>query len=233
MGHVPTAARGSTPTAGPERAHRYPPQTPSVDPESRAWIDRLRAQGAERESALAALHALLLRAARFEVDRRRVRTGFLRADDSADIALQAADDALVSVLRRLDSYRGDSRFTTWAYKFAILEASVAVRKRQWQRREQPQSEERWSAMPAGGPSTEDGAESRELLVAIRRAVEESLSERQRQVFVALALNEVPIDVLAERLATTRGALYKSLHDARKNLRERLTQEGFDLQGDGR
>jgi RNA polymerase sigma-70 factor (ECF subfamily) len=133
----------------------------------------------------------------------------------------------VAVLARLDSYRGDSRFTTWAYKFALLEAAVAVRRRAWQERELPVAEERWSALGSDGPSAQQGAEARELLSALREAVDRVLSERQREVLTALALNEVPIDVLAERLATTRGALYKSLHDARRKIREELGRRGLD------
>jgi RNA polymerase sigma-70 factor (ECF subfamily) len=48
------------------------------------------------------------------------------------------------------------------------------------------------------------------------------------VLVAITINGVPIDVLAERLNTTRGALYKTLHDARKKLRAELITNGFDI-----
>ena len=99
----------------------------ALDEESRAWLRELRAEGAAREAAVARLHGLLLRAAKFEVARRRPAMRSLRGDELDDIAMEAADDALMSVLRRLDDFRGTSRFTTWAYKFALLEAAVRLR----------------------------------------------------------------------------------------------------------
>ena len=91
-----------------------------LDPESREWLRTLRAEGRERDDAVARLHALLLRGARFECARRRATLPHLRGGDLDDLAQQAADDALVSILARLDVFRGESRFTTWAYKFALL-----------------------------------------------------------------------------------------------------------------
>jgi RNA polymerase sigma-70 factor (ECF subfamily) len=171
------------------------------------------------------LRALLLRAARFEVGRRRAAAPHVR-DDLDDVAAQAADDALLAVLRKLDGYRGESRFTTWAYKFALLEAAVKVRRLQWQGRELPQEPERWEQTAATGPSPESRAEMAELLRAVREAIDTDLTPRQREVLVSLAVNGVPIDVLAERLGTTRGALYKTLHDARRKLRARLAERGL-------
>lgn len=194
-----------------------------LDPESRDWLDALRARDAE---AVARLHALLLRAARFEVSRRRPTLPHLRGDDFDDVANQAADDALVSVLRRLDDFRGASRFTTWAYKFALYEAAVKLRRREWQGRELPLEPESWTLFSATGPTPERDAEQRELLDELQRAVGGLLSERQRSVLVAVALNGVPIDVLAERLGTTRGAVYKTLHDARTKLRRHLVECGL-------
>jgi RNA polymerase sigma-70 factor (ECF subfamily) len=203
-------------------------QPPAADGESRAWVAALRAQGAERERAVARLHELLLRAARFEVRRRAAAVPHLR-EILEDVAQQSADDALVAVLAKLDTFRGDSRFSTWAYKFAVLEAAVAVRRRAWQGREVPLEYEQWPRLEAGSQSGPgEQAETGELLGAVREAIDAELSPRQRDVLVAVTLNGVPIDVLAERLDTTRGALYKTLHDARRKLRERLAAGGFDL-----
>src|SRR5262249_36136145 len=144
-----------------------------------------------------------------------------------DLAVQAADDAVVAVLDRLDDYRGDSRFTTWAWKFAFYEACAAVRKRSWLGREVPVEGDGWEGL--GREATPDvSAEHAELLAELKRAVDEVLTPHQRSVFVALALNEVPIDVLAERLGTSRGALYKTLHDSRMRLRETLAGAGLGL-----
>jgi RNA polymerase sigma-70 factor (ECF subfamily) len=131
----------------------------------------------------------------------------------------------VAVLGKLDSYRGASRFTTWAYKFALLEAGVRVRRRAWQAREVVLEPESWPSFEDEGASVERGHEAAELLGALQGAVREALTPHQRDVFTALALNEVPIDVLSERMGTTRGALYKTLHDARRKLRAELTATG--------
>src|SRR4051812_25865334 len=192
------------------------------------WLDRLRAEGAARQAAVAELHELLLKAARFEISRRAADLPHLRGGDLEDLAQQAADDALVAILRKLDEFRGESRFTTWAYKFALLEAAVKVRRRAWQGREIPLEEEAWSGLADARAPAERGAEDRELFAAVREEIERSLSPRQREVLVAVALNDVPIDVLSERLQTTRGALYKSLHDARRKLRAALAERGLGL-----
>ncbi len=168
-------------------------------------------RGPQREAAIADLHALLLRAARFELGRRGL------SDD--DLATEAADDALMAVLAKLDQFRGASRFTTWVYKFALLEAGVKARRRAWRGREVAIDEERWPQIPDGALSAHERLEQAELLRAIQRAVRSDLTPHQREVFVALALNGVPIDVLADRLGSTRGALYKTLHDARRKLRD--------------
>jgi RNA polymerase sigma-70 factor (ECF subfamily) len=198
------------------------------DPESREWLRSLRAEGSDRDAAVTRLHALLLRAARFEVARRRPTLPHLRGNDLDDIANHAADDALVSVLARLDSFRGASRFTTWAYKFALLEAAVKLRRRAWQGREVPLEPESWALFSGAGLAPEEEAEQSELLTELQRGIENALTPHQRRVLVALALNGVPIDVLAERLNTTRGALYKTLHDARRKLRQYLEDHGLSL-----
>ena len=189
--------------------------------ESDAWISALRSEGAERDRATARLHQLLLRAARFEVGRRRAALAHVRGEALEDIATQAADDALMAVLSKLDDFRGASRFTTWAYKFALLEAAVKLRRRAWQEREVVLGEKGWSAFSDRRSSAHEELERAELLGKLQEAIERSLTPHQREVFVALALNEVPIDVVADRMGTSRGALYKTLHDARRRLRAEL------------
>jgi RNA polymerase sigma-70 factor (ECF subfamily) len=181
-------------------------------------LDALRGPPGSRDDAIAELHALLLRAARHELGRRSGMLAHVPNGEVDDLAMQAADDALVAVLAKLDTFRGASRFTTWAYKFALLEAGVKARRRAWHGREVALDDEGWLLARDTGPSVERIAESNELLRAIRDAVRTDLTPHQREVFCALALNGVPIDVLAERLETTRGALYKTLHDARRKLR---------------
>jgi RNA polymerase sigma-70 factor (ECF subfamily) len=200
----------------------------ALDAESAEWVAALSSSGSARDEATARLHALLLRAARFEVARRRRTLGERDPGGDEDLAMHAAGDALLAVLRKLDSYRGDSRFTTWAYKFALLEAAVKVRRRTWRGREVPLEEEGWAQLPDPRASPGADAEMAELLGAVRGAIAEALTEHQRSVLIAITLNDVPIDVLAERLGTTRGALYKTLHDARRKLRARLASDGLEL-----
>ncbi len=199
-----------------------------LDVDSHEWPRSLRAVGRTGDEAVARLHALLLRAARFEVARRRSGLPHLRGNELDDIANEAADDALVSVLRRLDDFRGDSRFSTWAYKFAVLEAAVKLRKRAWQARELPVEPEAWRLFANIDLEPDAQIEQRELLAALQTAIAETLTPHQRRVLVALALNDVPIDVLAERLESTRGALYKTLHDARQQLRAQLGERGLTI-----
>jgi RNA polymerase sigma-70 factor (ECF subfamily) len=198
----------------------------SAESQSQAWLSALRSPGAEREHAIAKLHELLLRASRFELGRRRAALSHVRGEELDDIAMQAANDALMAVLAKLDDFRGASRFTTWAYKFALLEAGVKLRRRAWQGREVVLEPEGWTGFADSRGTVHKELEQSELLDALRDAIAEKLTPHQRQVFVALALNEVPIDVLAERLDTTRGALYKTLHDARRKLRGELVASGL-------
>jgi RNA polymerase sigma-70 factor (ECF subfamily) len=225
---VPRAPRGAPSMAALPKNTSLGTTRVAQDEESRAWLRALRSEGHAREEAMARLHQLLLRAARFEVARRRATLAHLRGGDLDDLAHQSADDALVALLAKLDDYRGESRFTTWAYKFALLEAAVKLRRRAWQGREVPIEPEHWSVIPTGESSPAGSTEQGELLGRLQEAIESELSPHQREVLVATTLNGVPIDVLAERLNTTRGALYKTIHDARKKLRAHLVRAGFEV-----
>ena len=209
-----------------------PMETPKAESgsaaSSRNLHERLSAGGPQREAAVVELHAMLLKAARFEVNRRRASLAHLRGDDHEDLAQQSADDALLAVLGKLGEFRGESRFTTWAYKFALLEAGVKVRRRAWQGREVPLEDEAWGVLADARRGVSGEAETRDLIEALGEEIERSLSARQREVLVAVTLNDVPIDVLAERRGSSRGALYKTLHDARRKLRAALSERGFDV-----
>jgi RNA polymerase sigma-70 factor, ECF subfamily len=210
--------------AVPSSSPDVPGTLPAPDPASRAWLRRLRGTGADRDGAIGELHDLLMAAARHEVRRRAGGGG---GADLDDLARQSADDALVAILRKLDDFRGESRFTTWAYKFALLEAGVRTRRRAWQDREVALDTDAWSRIADRGDTPDQDAETRELLGAIGTAIEHALTPHQRRVLVAITLDDVPIDVLAERLGSTRGAVYKTLHDARRTLRAELAAGGHD------
>lgn len=197
-----------------------------LDDDSARWVADLSTGGVARERRLPELHALLLRAARHETRRRRAWIGGAGEPELDDIAQQAASDALLAIVAKVDSFRGASRFTTWAYKFVVYEVSVKLRRHQWSGRPLPGEEgaiERAGARVAAGPDVK--AEQRDAIAVLRRAMDEVLTERQRTVFVALALNEVPADGVAAILGTNRNAVYKSLHDARRKLRASLEAAG--------
>jgi len=152
---------------------------PGCDGESRFWLQRLRSDGHERDQARGELRELLLRAAGFELNRRAATLPHLRGDRD-DLAQQSADDALVAILSKLADFRGEARFTTWAYKFALLEAAVKVRRLAWQGREILLESEHWDLIADTGSSPEQGAETSELLAAIRDAIKHTLTPHQRK-----------------------------------------------------
>jgi RNA polymerase sigma-70 factor (ECF subfamily) len=196
-----------------------------VDRESAQWLEQLRQGHPQREQAVARLHDVLLRVAAHELSRRR---GSLRGPEFDDLAQQSADDALMKILDRLDEFRGLSRFTTWAYKFVIFEVSGKVARHAWRRQPPSREEPVVEQLPALTPRPSDRVEQREQLAALSTAIG-GLSERQRHVFVAVALNDVPIDVLALELSTNRNAIYKNLFDARRNLRASMAAAGHPVE----
>src|SRR4051794_24999663 len=198
----------------------------SMDAESFGWVRELSGTGPGREEAVERLHGILLRAARAEATRRQAMGD--TSGDVDDVVVQAADDALMALMGKLHTFRGDSRFTTWAYKFALLEAGVKLRRRAWHGREIPLEADGWAQLRDCRSTPAADVETRELLGAVRDAIPEVLTEHQRAVLVAITLNDVPIDVLAERRGTTRGALYATLHVARRKLRAQLAKDGFAL-----
>jgi RNA polymerase sigma-70 factor (ECF subfamily) len=197
-----------------------------LDAESARWMEELRAAGAVGEQARQRLHAILYRVVRAEAFRRRDRLPAEVQGDLADLCLQAADDSTLAVLGKLDQFRGASRFTSWAYKFAVLEISVRLRRRAWAHRQVPLGEEAWELLPDPAPGASEILEERELLAAVREAALATLTKHQRAIFAAAVIEEVPIDVIAERLGSTRGAIYKTLHDARCKLRRALSASGM-------
>lgn len=196
-----------------------------ADLESEAWVRDLRSTGAAHDRAVQRLHDLLLRIAQAEAARRRGRIPDSVASDLDDLCVQAASDALMAVIRKLDSFRGAARFTTWAAKFAILELSTRLRRHLWRGRPVEPDPTIWDRLPDATPTALHGIEHRELLAELGRAVKHDLTDRQRHVFQAAVIDDVPIDVLAERLRSSRGAIYKTLHDARRKLRAALAHAG--------
>lgn len=210
--------------SAPITSARNPRTAPPARDDDTRWLAPLAASGPAHEQAVRELHGLLLRGSSFEVHRRAAALGIAGDPELDDIATQAADDALLAVLSRLDRFERRSRFTTWAYKFAIHTAGVAVRRHAWRDRDlagDPAVSLEQLTRLADDPG--EAAETSDLLTRIARAIPR-LTTRQRDVLLALAVDGVPIDVLADRLSTNRNALYKTLHDARARLRALLDDE---------
>lgn len=200
--------------------------SPPTDPESAAWVEGLTGNGPAHQDAVMRLHVLLLRIARSEVHR---RAGSLRftGPELDDIAYQAAADAVLAVTRKIGRFRGESRFTTWAFRFVVLEVSSKIGRHFWRDPDVSLAEEDWDRLPdrfGFEPSAE--SEWRDLTGALRKAVDADLTERQRRIFVAIVLNEIPLDALVVEFATSRNAIYKTLFDARRKLRANLVANGY-------
>ena len=200
--------------------------TLALDTESADWLRDLRDSGGARDDAIERLHGLLVRVARGEAVRRRATMSARAADEVDDLCVQAASDALMAILAKLDTYRGTARFTTWACKFVILEASARLRRHAWRERKVELDDTIWDRLPDRAPLILERLEDDQLIAALHRAVDAHLTERQRLIFQSVTMDDVPIDVLAERLGSTRGAIYKTLHDARAKLRRALTDAGY-------
>ncbi|MCB1273604.1 MAG: sigma-70 family RNA polymerase sigma factor [Leucobacter sp.] len=188
------------------------------------WIGQLTAEGRTRDRAIRYLRDLLLKAAAHQVHRLALHSA-LGSARTEEVIHSAANEATVAVMAKLHTFEGRSRFTTWAFKFGILHANAEARKAQWKGRELAIDE--YVDLPAETAlSPDSAAEASDLQRAVARGLETALTSHQRSVATALLLHDVPIDVFAERTGATRGAVYKTLHDARKRLRQFLADEGF-------
>jgi RNA polymerase sigma-70 factor, ECF subfamily len=197
-----------------------------LDPESAGWLGALAGTGPQREAALTRLHEMLLRIAQRECRRRGPRLR-ITGPELDDLAYQAAADAVMAITRKIGQFRGESRFTTWAYKFVILEVSAKIGRHFWRNPPVPLDAEDWDKLPDRfGFDPAHQAEWQDLLAALRRAVDTELSARQRQVFVAIMVNAVPLDALAIELKSNRNAIYKTMFDARRKLRAALAANGY-------
>lgn len=185
----------------------------------------LSAAAPAREAAAARLHAMLLAVARRELRRRRAQLP-ISGPELDDLAHQAADDALLAIVAKLDQFRGESRFATWAHRFVAFEVAAKVGRHHWRRRAAIVAEPDWEQLADRlGADPARRSEWIDLVAALRRAVDEELSARQRRVFVALALEGERTEELAAELDSTPNAVYKALADARRKLRASLAAGG--------
>ena len=197
-----------------------------LDAESAGWLADLSPAAAARDAALARLHRLLLRVAVHELRRRAPQVG-IDGPELDDLAQQAADDALLAILAKLPTFRGASRFTTWAYRFVVLEVSNKLGRHFWRRRDVRLEARDWDRFPDRlGVDPARQAERVELVAAVRAAVDDTLTEHQRRVFVAIVVDGVPLDAFVERTGSSRNATYKTVSDARTKLRRSLVAQGI-------
>jgi len=189
------------------------------------WLDDLRGSG--RDEALADLRGLLIKGLRYAMADRPAVTEV----DLEDFA----QETLLKVLSGLDTFRGESRFTTWAQKIAVRVAFTELRRRRWHDvslEEVTGSSDAdyvpdMMADPAAGP--ERHALQHTLLATVRETIDSELTDRQRQALVAVSIQGMPLEEVARRMGTNRNALYKLLHDARRRLKKRLTAQGLSPQ----
>jgi RNA polymerase sigma-70 factor (ECF subfamily) len=201
---------------------------PTPDRSSELSVEQLYPGHYRREQTVVRLREVLLRVAYHELSRRRRQLRTVAGQEFDDLAHQATNDALMKILRNLGAFRRDSRFTTWAYTFVIFEVSTKLARHAW--RNHPLANEALVSdrIPDSlSPRPGDRLEQREQLDALAAAIRE-LPDRQREVFVAIALNRVPSDVLALKLGSNRNAIYKNLFDARRSLRAKLAAAGHPV-----
>ncbi|HET6192059.1 MAG TPA: sigma-70 family RNA polymerase sigma factor [Trebonia sp.] len=197
-----------------------------LDEESAAWLRRLVAGGGEQQAAERELHATLVRIALAEVRRRSASTP-VNGPELDDLAHQAAADAMLAILPKLGDFRGESRFTTWAYRFVILEVSSKIGRHYWRNPPVPLDAGQWERLPDRlGVDPEGHAEAAGILAEVRRVVEEELTNHQRRVFTAVVVDGIPLDALAAKLGLRRNAIYKVIFDARRKIRRALVAKGY-------
>ena len=204
-----------------ERASR---PAEDLDEDSSVWLRRL--GGGDRQAAERDLHARLVRIARAEVRRRAVSTP-VTGPELDDIAYQAAADAMLAILAKLGDFRGESRFTTWAYRFVVLEVSAKLGRHYWRNPPVVLDAGQWERLPDRfGLDPERHAQAAGILAEVRRVVDEELTSHQRRVFTAIVVDGVPLDALAAELGVRRNAIYKVIFDARRKIRRALAANGY-------
>jgi RNA polymerase sigma-70 factor, ECF subfamily len=200
------------------------------------WLHDLRESGKVQENAIADLQDILLRAVLFFFNRNLSDLGRLSREETLQLAEDCAQEALIAVLNHLSDFRGDSKFTTWAYKFSINIALTAARRVRWKDVSLDQlflakdgSSSKWIRQDKSSEAEPDqSAMQHEIRNVIQDVFERDLTDKQRQVLLLIVFNEVPMDEVVRLLDTNRNAIYKMLHDARRKLKSGLQSRGFEI-----
>jgi RNA polymerase sigma-70 factor, ECF subfamily len=187
------------------------------------WLKELR--GPNPDEALADLYGLLVRGL-------RAAFGGYGGGLEANFG-DFAQEALIKITGNLDSFRGESHFTTWAQKIAMNVALTELKRRRWRDVSLQDLFDQREAADRGPADTqltpEELALQNMVLGELRRMVDEDLSDRQREAVVAVILEEMPISEVAKRMGTNQNALYKLLHDARRKLKREMEAAGLSPQ----
>ena len=203
------------------------------DRSNEAWLRDLTASGEAQAAAIGDLRSLLLRAALYTLNRTPVHGAEMLRVQVEQIAEECAQESLLAILDRLPEFRSESKFTTWAYKFAVNIALTAARRERWstvsldgllgETEGSSGIDIDWSARPP-----DQAAQHAEVWALLHDAMDRELTPRQRQVLRALVFEEVPLDEVARYLGSNRNAVYKLVHDARRKLKVCLEARGYRL-----
>ena len=192
------------------------------------WLGDLR--GPEQDEALADLRPILIRGLRFALINR------VPDNQLDDLVEDFVQDALVKILKNLDTFRRESRFTTWAQKIAVRVALTELRRQRWKDvsledllPEEPSGDFTPAILTDPGASPEEETLRAAMMGTIQRLIMEELTDRQREAMLAVMVGGMPLEEVARRMGTNRNALYKLLHDARQRLQNRLAAEGLSPQ----
>ncbi len=200
------------------------------------WLYELRASSVSQEAAISDLRNLLLRAVLFFFSRNLDDFRGLGRDEILQLAEDCAQDALIAVMNHISDFRGDSKFTTWAYKFAVNKALMTARQERWKGISlddlsffSDAALREWAMRDKSpGPASDQFVLQGELIETIREVIERDLTDKQRRVLAMMVFNEVSMDEVVRQLGTNRNAIYKMLHDARRKLKSGLQARGFDV-----
>ena len=197
------------------------------------WLDALRGEGAEQQEVLDDLRQYLLRATLYFLGHNRGQLRDLDPSEIEQLAQDIAQEAIITILDRLDDFRGESKFTTWVYSFAINIALVQLRRQRWKGvsletllgdGETPELllEDEKAIDPSRS------AQQEEIWQIVREVIDNELTDRQRQILVAVGIEDLPMDEVTQYYGMNRNAVYKMMHDARVRLRKRLEERGFTV-----
>ncbi|MCC7161154.1 MAG: sigma-70 family RNA polymerase sigma factor [Anaerolineae bacterium] len=198
------------------------------------WLSQLGADGTpEQAEAIEDLRLYLLRAVLYFFSQNPGDLRSLARAELEQVAQDLAQDALLTILKHLDEFRGESKFTTWAYRFAINMSLVEARRQRWKNVSLDKILEN-SQLPdlqfedKDSPDPDRRAQQREVWETVRDVIENDLTARQRAILTAVVFDDVPVDVVTKEFRMNRNAVYKMVHDARAKLKRRLEDRGFDV-----